>query len=366
MLVAVLALRRADLSRRRPFFAIAGTVACSARAGPQADPDSATSAAASGCCRASGGCGCRSTCPTSRTATRGRCRPATGSCSSTPACTTAARWATSSGRSSRPATRSRDVKLIVITHAHIDHCGQAPPIAERAGCEVWMHPALEAARRAPAGPRPHDRGRAAERRARGAAAALGGAPPRPRAPARRASSTRDRDLVPGVDDRDRRRHLAGDRDARPRAVARLPAPARAAPADLRRPPARPRLAVLRRRLHAGPGRRVPALARRHRRRSTPGSRFAGHARPFTDIPGHIQANRDLVARNLAAVAGGAGGRREDRLRGRARGLRRAVHRGDGELADDDDDRLADASGGARARSATRPATTGRALGGSLS
>jgi glyoxylase-like metal-dependent hydrolase (beta-lactamase superfamily II) len=31
------------------------------------------------------------------------------------------------------------VRLIVCTHAHIDHCGQAPPIAQRAGCEVWMH-----------------------------------------------------------------------------------------------------------------------------------------------------------------------------------------------------------------------------------
>jgi glyoxylase-like metal-dependent hydrolase (beta-lactamase superfamily II) len=31
------------------------------------------------------------------------------------------------------------VRLIVCTHAHVDHCGQAPPISERAGCEVWMH-----------------------------------------------------------------------------------------------------------------------------------------------------------------------------------------------------------------------------------
>ena len=31
------------------------------------------------------------------------------------------------------------VRLIVCTHAHVDHCGQAPPIAERAGCQVWMH-----------------------------------------------------------------------------------------------------------------------------------------------------------------------------------------------------------------------------------
>ena len=32
------------------------------------------------------------------------------------------------------------VNLIVCTHAHVDHCGQAPAIAERARCEVWMHP----------------------------------------------------------------------------------------------------------------------------------------------------------------------------------------------------------------------------------
>jgi glyoxylase-like metal-dependent hydrolase (beta-lactamase superfamily II) len=31
------------------------------------------------------------------------------------------------------------VRLVVCTHAHVDHCGQAPRIAERAGCEVWMH-----------------------------------------------------------------------------------------------------------------------------------------------------------------------------------------------------------------------------------
>jgi glyoxylase-like metal-dependent hydrolase (beta-lactamase superfamily II) len=35
--------------------------------------------------------------------------------------------------------RVKHVRLIVCTHAHVDHCGQAPPIAERAGCQVWMH-----------------------------------------------------------------------------------------------------------------------------------------------------------------------------------------------------------------------------------
>jgi glyoxylase-like metal-dependent hydrolase (beta-lactamase superfamily II) len=32
------------------------------------------------------------------------------------------------------------VRLIVCTHAHSDHYGQAAPIMERAGCELWMHP----------------------------------------------------------------------------------------------------------------------------------------------------------------------------------------------------------------------------------
>jgi glyoxylase-like metal-dependent hydrolase (beta-lactamase superfamily II) len=36
--------------------------------------------------------------------------------------------------------RIEHVRLIVITHAHVDHCGQAPTVAARAGCEVWMHP----------------------------------------------------------------------------------------------------------------------------------------------------------------------------------------------------------------------------------
>ncbi|HEX4564568.1 MAG TPA: MBL fold metallo-hydrolase [Solirubrobacteraceae bacterium] len=36
-----------------------------------------------------------------------------------------------------------DIRLIVCTHAHSDHCGQAPVIAELAGCEIWMHPSHE-------------------------------------------------------------------------------------------------------------------------------------------------------------------------------------------------------------------------------
>ena len=36
--------------------------------------------------------------------------------------------------------RLEHVRLVVCTHAHSDHCGQAPVIADRAGCEVWIHP----------------------------------------------------------------------------------------------------------------------------------------------------------------------------------------------------------------------------------
>jgi glyoxylase-like metal-dependent hydrolase (beta-lactamase superfamily II) len=36
--------------------------------------------------------------------------------------------------------RVEHIRLIVLTHAHVDHCGQAPPLAERSGAEVWLHP----------------------------------------------------------------------------------------------------------------------------------------------------------------------------------------------------------------------------------
>jgi glyoxylase-like metal-dependent hydrolase (beta-lactamase superfamily II) len=39
--------------------------------------------------------------------------------------------------------RLEDAQLVVCTHAHSDHCGQAVPIAERADCELWMHPSHE-------------------------------------------------------------------------------------------------------------------------------------------------------------------------------------------------------------------------------
>ena len=39
--------------------------------------------------------------------------------------------------------RLENVRLLVCTHAHADHYGQAATIIERTGCELWMHPAWQ-------------------------------------------------------------------------------------------------------------------------------------------------------------------------------------------------------------------------------
>ena len=155
------------------------------------------------------------------------------------------------------AARSSDVRLLVCTHAHVDHCGQAAPIVERAGLRAVDAPDHEHLT-APAGDPEAALARRIEiappeRRAGGAAAAWveqrRGAGHRP-APGRSSSTATSSAGVAVETD------LGAwevHRDARPRALARLPAPARAAAADLGRPPARPRLALLRLRLDARPG-----------------------------------------------------------------------------------------------------------------
>ena len=44
------------------------------------------------------------------------------------------------------------VRLLVCTHAHVDHYGLAAPIIETAGCELWMHPNHEHVTRAAGNP----------------------------------------------------------------------------------------------------------------------------------------------------------------------------------------------------------------------
>jgi glyoxylase-like metal-dependent hydrolase (beta-lactamase superfamily II) len=48
--------------------------------------------------------------------------------------------------------RLEHVRLLVCTHAHPDHYGQAATIIERSGCELWMHPNHEHAIRAARNP----------------------------------------------------------------------------------------------------------------------------------------------------------------------------------------------------------------------
>ena len=195
--------------------------------------------------------------------------------------------------------RVEHVRLVVCTHAHSDHCGQAPTIAERAGCEVWMHPRSDHLFTPAADPE-------AVARARLEVARQSGVPEEPLRALRRerrrgrarswpATLTLDRDLVPGVEIETDLGTWQVHRDAGARALARLPAPARAAAADLRRPPARPRLAVLRRRLDARPGRASSCARSTSVEALDARLALSGHGRPFTDVHGHIDANRALVA-----------------------------------------------------------------------
>jgi glyoxylase-like metal-dependent hydrolase (beta-lactamase superfamily II) len=48
--------------------------------------------------------------------------------------------------------RLEHVRLVVCTHAHTDHWGQAAPICDAAGCELWMHPNHEHATRSAGDP----------------------------------------------------------------------------------------------------------------------------------------------------------------------------------------------------------------------
>ena len=201
--------------------------------------------------------------------------------------------------------RLEDARLVVCTHAHSDHCGQAATIVERAGCELWMHPNHEHLNAHGRGPRGGVRtapgGRAPERRARGAAAPLRGRARRARTRASPGRSSPTATCSTGVTRRHRPRRVDRLRDARPRALARLPVPARAAPADLRRSPARAHLAVLRLRLLARPRRRVPELARRRRaarRAPVPGRARAHVHRRARPHPGQPRARAPSASQRV--------------------------------------------------------------------
>ena len=293
-----------------------------------AERASARSAAASACSPASGGCACRCRGPASRTATRGRWPPATASCSSTPGCTSRARSPTSSGRWPRSTCGSSTSGCSSARTRTPTTTARRRRSSTRAGCELWMHPNHEHMTRSAADPEAALRGRIEVAR-------QSGVPEEPlrryaeraraRATGSPGSSSPTATCCPGVEIETDLGRWDGPRDAGPRALARLPVPARAPAADLRRPPARPRLALLRLRLDARPRRRVPALARRRRgarRAPVPvGPRPHVHRRPGPHRRPTASWSPSASPRSTEVIAR----RPADRLRRRPARLRRGDH-----------------------------------------
>src|SRR3954451_15085794 len=206
-------------------------------------------------------------------------------------------WANLESALQRTGHTVRDVKLVVITHAHIDHCGQAPLVAERAGCEVWMHPAYKLHAE-------NDLDRTIE------VAVLSGVPEEPLkrfAERRRGAGSgqygelaSDRDLVPGV---------TFETDAGVWQVIETPAHA-PSHVCLHQPESRLLITgdhLLGRVSHYFDVGYTPDpvgefLTSLDRCAGLDARlALAGHARPFTDIPQHIEANRALVAERAQAV-----------------------------------------------------------------
>ncbi len=204
------------------------------------------------------------------------------------------------------ALRIEDVRLLVCTHAHADHYGQAAPILERAGCELWMHPNHAHATRSAADP-----DEALARRLE--VARQSGVPEEPLrryAESRRGQSlpnqrvvAPDRDLVPGVGGGADHGRVAGHETPghAPSHVCLFEAERRVLVSGdhlLGRvslyydfgwtpDPAGEFLASLD---------EVDALDAR--------LCLAGHGKPFTDVRAHVEANRALVHERLDAVLGG--------------------------------------------------------------
>ena len=203
--------------------------------------------------------------------------------------------------------RLDDVRLLICTHAHSDHWGQAAPIRERAGCEFWLHPnhahatesatpeaalahRLEIGRQS--GVPGHELQRYAERLKdipSGVAAVI----------------EPDRDLVPGVE---------FDSDLGTWSVYETPGHA----------PSHVCLFQPERRLLISGDHLLGRIALYYDFGWTPdpvgeflgsldvveglGARLcvAGHGRPFVDVGAHIEGNRKLVRERLAAVAAALG------------------------------------------------------------
>jgi glyoxylase-like metal-dependent hydrolase (beta-lactamase superfamily II) len=196
-----------------------------------------------------------------------------------------------------------DVRLLVCTHAHLDHAGQAATLQARTGCELWLHPRHEHATAPAEDPEAALAAQLEIARQSGV----------PEVPLERWAEARRR-MPSGIAGR-----LAPDRDLVEGVTV---------PTDLgewttyETPGHAPSHVVLhqpeRRLLLSGDhvlGR--ISLYFDHGWTPDPVGEFlasldrvdaldvrlglSGHGRPFTDFPGHVRGNRELVARRLAAL-----------------------------------------------------------------
>ena len=197
--------------------------------------------------------------------------------------------------------RLEQVRLLLCTHAHADHCGQAAAIVQRAGCELWAHPNLAHFNAAAGDPE------AAHAR-RVEIARQSGVPVAPADHGRPLASgplAPDRDLVPGVEVQS---------DLGPWSVHFTPGHA----------PSHVCLFQPERRLLISGDHLLGRVSLYFDYGWTPdpvgeflgsldatealGARLAlsGHGRPFTDVREHHAANRRLVQERLDAVLAGLG------------------------------------------------------------
>jgi glyoxylase-like metal-dependent hydrolase (beta-lactamase superfamily II) len=198
--------------------------------------------------------------------------------------------------------RLEHVRLLVCTHAHADHCGQAGPIAERAGCELWVHPDLAHFNAMADDPEAAHARRVEVARQSG----VPREPPRMGRPLAAGPLRPDRDLVAGVE---------VETDLGAWSVYHTPGHA----------PSHVCLFQPERRLLISGDHLLGRVSLYFDYGSSPdpvgeflrslerverlgaGLALSGHGRPFRDVPEHIEGNRRLVRERLDAVLAGLAG-----------------------------------------------------------
>jgi glyoxylase-like metal-dependent hydrolase (beta-lactamase superfamily II) len=206
--------------------------------------------------------------------------------------------------------RLEQVRLLVITHAHADHWGQAATIVDRAGCEMWMHPRHQHAIEGAVDPQARLARRLEVGRQSGVSEAVLAAyaehaKDAPSGIARVIEP--DRELVPGVEI---------DTDLGVWSVHETPGHA----------PSHVCLSQTERRLLVSGdhvlgrislyfdygwtpdplGEFLASLDRVERLDAR--LALSGHGKPFVDVPGHIEANRKLIGERLEATVTALGDR----------------------------------------------------------